>query len=418
MKIVFILFLFLSTISSFAQDKKDAPKKKEYKLSATIKTVKGQLKDGKNNDANNEIEKAVKEHQEARSSAQLYALKAQALQNLVLDENKKMYLKQNPDTVKYFSLIYSLYQAALNCDSIEQIPDEKGRVKFKYRNSNQQRLLQFRKNLSTADKFFYNKKDYKNAYNYANLYLSSKKSSVFNRQKGDNALAGENDSIAHASLAVFLAYAYKNYNGVIKYLDIAKLDTTRLSQIYVVGSQSYYALGDTVKANAILHKGIEEFPTNDYFYMTLLRYYNDRHDYAEGVKVINSVIGSMPENRNCLFLLSKEYEYAGNLDKAIEVMTKLVELNSKDYPAYCSLGNMYLEKAQIAYRNFNKKVTDPDYQKGRNAVNELYRKAMQAFENCRKNVENKTELWIDGLRECYYRLNMGKELKSLEKIKK
>ena len=83
--------------------------------------------------------------------------------NLVLDENKKMYLNQKPDTAKYFGYIMDMYNAALKCDSLENIPDAKGRVVRKYRSSSHQRLMQFRKNLSTAGKFFYQRKDYKRA---------------------------------------------------------------------------------------------------------------------------------------------------------------------------------------------------------------------------------------------------------------
>jgi len=417
MKIVLLIIFFISSISSFSQDKKDAPKKEEYKISTTLKTVKGYLKDNKNADANNAAEKAIHAHEEARQSAQLYALKAQALHALVLDENKKMYLNQKPDTSKYFNYIYSLYDAALNCDSLDQLPDAKGRVALKFRDANQQRLLQFRKNLSTADRYFYLKKDYKNAYKYADLYLRSKNSAIFNKQKGGNALSDESDSVAHASLAVFLAYAYNNYKGVSKYVPMALLDTTRLAQIYEVGAKSYYEIGDTLSAHMLLFNGVEKFPTNEYFYMSLVKYYNEKGEYQNAIDLIDSVIVHMPENRNCWFLKSREYEYLDDYDNAIKSMKQVVEFNKDDHEAFSSLGNLYLEKAHRAYRNFNLKITDKNYQKGRKQINDIYIKSKDAFEKCRALAEKKHELWLTGLRECYYKLNLGKELKSIESIK-
>ena len=416
MKIVFTLILFLSTLLSFAQDKK-AQKKEEYKLSTTLKTVRGYLKDDKYSDANNEIEKAVKAHKEAQQSAQIYALKSNALYNLALEENKKMFLKQKTDTTKYYSYISSLYEAALTCDSLEQIPNEKGKVNIKSRSTNQSRLLQFRKNLATADRFYYQHQDFKSAYRFADLYLSSRKAPIFTSSKTGLSLADESDTIAHAKMAVFLAFAYNNYEGVKKYLPMAQLDTARLMQLYEVGAQSYYATGDTIEGNRYLQLGVEKFPTNEYFYMTLLMYHNSKKDYASGLTLLQSILKSSPDNRNCLFLKSRQLELLNDLDGSIATMERVVEVSPEDYEAYSHLGNMYVEKAQNEYRNSNLRVTDKKYQQNKGNVTSFYQHAKEAFELCRKFAAKETSLWLAGLRECYYKLNLGKELKALEKIK-
>lgn len=416
MKIVFTILFFLTTLFSVAQDNKEKAKKEEYKLSATIKTVRGQLKDKKYSNANDEVNKALKNHEEARQSAQLYALQAQALHSLVLDENKKMYLNQKPDTSKYLNLIYSLYESALICDSLDVLPNAKGKVDIKYRDSNQQRILQFRKNLSTADKYFYLKKDFKTAYKFADLYLSTKSAPIFDTPKGRLAISSENDSVVHASLAVFLAYAYNNNKGVTKYLSVAMNDTARLAQLLEVGANAYYALGDTISAHKLLHKGVEEYPTNNFFYMTLLKYYNSHEEYAKALELVDTVLVHMPEDRNCLFLKSKELEYMQKYDKALEVLQQIVKLNAEDSEAYSNIGSINLMLARDAYSKFNLKVTDSGYSKGRQKITDYYKSAMQAFEKCRKYAEKNTDLWLAGLRECYYKLNMGKELKQLEKL--
>lgn len=416
MKIVFTIILFISTLFSFAQDKKDAQKKDEYKLSSTIKTVRGYLKDKKYSNANDAVNQAVKEHTEARSSAQLYALQSQALQNLVLEENKKMYLNQKPDTTKYLNLIYSLYESALICDSLDQIPNEKGKVQIKHREANQQKLLQFRKNLATADKYFYQKKDYKNAYKFADLYLDSRKAEIFNTEKGRSAVAAE-DSVASSFLAVFFAYAYNNYKGVVKHLNVAMNDTARLAQLLEVGSASYYALGDTATANVLLLDGVDKYPTNEYFYLTLLKYYNSKGQYEKALELVDTVIVHLPDNRNCWFLKAKEHEYLHQYDEALDALDHVVCKNADDFEAYSNIGSINITLAHSEYENFNLKVTDKGYAAGRKKINDLYKKAMKAYEQCRKYAEKSPELWLTGLRECYYKLNLGKELKALEKFK-
>lgn len=418
MKIVFTILLSFCTLLSYAQnkDKKDTAKKDVYKVASTIKTVRYLLKEKKYSNANDEITKATKSHEEARQSAYLYNLQSQALYNLVLDENKKMYLKQKPDTTKYFSFIKALYEAASKCDSLDVLPNEKGKITIKYRTANQQHLMQFRKNLSTADRYFYHKKDYKNAYEYADLYLSSKHLPIFTNRDA-NVIAGENDSLEHASLAVFLAYAYNNYKGVAKYLPVALADTSRLAQLYEVGTKSYYALGDTLSALELLHKGMDEFPANEYFYMSLIKYHNDRQEYDKGVVILESMVQKLVDSRNCHFLLAKEYEYVGELEKANEVLKTVIKLNAEDVEAYASMGSINLQLAHKAYDEFNLKVTDSGYAKGRERIKKYYSHARNAYEECRKIDEKNTALWLSGLRECYYKLNLGKELKNLEKYK-
>ena len=416
-KHIFILLAALFSFSAaFAQDNKGKERKpkQEFKISSTIKTVKGLLKETKYQNANDEINKAQKEHSEAKSSSYLYHLKTQALYNLVLAENKKIYLNQKPDTTKYFSYIYDLYKSALVCDSLDNLPNEKGKVNVKFRSSNQQKLVQFRKNLSTADKFFFQKKDYKKAYDYADLYLSSKKEPIFITEKGVNLIEGENDTTAHGSLALFLAYSNNNKGGVVKYLPLALNDTSKLAQVLEVGASTYYELGDTLAAHELLNRGVKEFPTIEYFYMTLVKYYNGKSEYDKALKLINFVLKSMPENRNCLFLKAKEHEYLGQYDQSIETFKKIIALNHDDYEVHSALASIYLQQAHDSYDGFKLKVTDSGYSKGREIINDYYRKAKTAFELCKKLAEKNTELWLVGLRECYYKLNMGKELKMLE----
>lgn len=416
MKIVFTVLFLLSTFVSYAQDKKAESKKDNYKVSTTVKSVRALLKEKKYSNANDAINKAFNEHESARSSAQLYSFQTLALQNLVLDENRKMYLNQKPDTSKYFSYIYSLYTSALRCDSIDQLPNEKGKIDIKYRDSNRNKLLQFRKNLSNAGKYFYQKNEYQNAYRYEDLYLSTKNSPIFTDSKGKYTLSDETDSVEHSSLAVFLAYAYNNYDGVIKYIPVALNDTSRMAQLLEVGSKAYYSIGDTISANNLLYKGLQDFPTTEYFYLTLVKYFNDRGEYNNALDIIDSVIINMPDNRNALFLKAKEHEYLSEYEKSLETLDNLVNINDNDAEAYSQIGSINLLLAHKAYENFNLRVTDRGYSKGRKTINSFYKKSKTAFESCRKYAEDKPELWLTGLRECYYKLNMGKELKHLEKF--
>ena len=78
---------------------------------------------------------------------------------------------------------------------------------------------------------------------------------------------------------------------------------------------------------------------------------------------------------------------------------------------------MYLDKAHQFYNSAGLKLGDKNYLSNRRKLNEMYSDAMKAYESARKFDENNQDLWLSGLRETYFKLNKGKELKALEKIK-
>ena len=57
------------------------------------------------------------------------------------------------------------------------------------------------------------------------------------------------------------------------------------------------------------------------------------------------------------------------------------------------------------------------FKKNRDKLNNLYKLSMYNYELAKKYAENNTKLWLTGLKEAYYNLNMGEELKKLEKYK-
>ena len=57
-----------------------------------------------------------------------------------------------------------------------------------------------------------------------------------------------------------------------------------------------------------------------------------------------------------------------------------------------------------------------NYVKHRRQLNNYYTRAMKSFEQARQfGGDTASSLWLSGLRETYYKLNKGKELKALER---
>ena len=116
-------------------------------------------------------------------------------------------------------------------------------------------------------------------------------------------------------------------------------------------------------------------------------------------------------------LKGNEYYAIDSIDAAIPPFKKTVDLDPDDTETLSKLGSIYIRKARNFYNQANLKIGSPDFSKNRKHLTELYTTAMGYYEQVRKICPDNPELWRSGLREAYYKLNKGKELKLLESIR-
>jgi hypothetical protein len=84
--------------------------------------------------------------------------------------NEKLYLKQAYDTAQLFNLTRQLFEVAQNMDSVEMVPDRKGKVRIEYRKQHADYLGKIRQNLYSGGLWFIRKTKYPEAYSF--LYFS------------------------------------------------------------------------------------------------------------------------------------------------------------------------------------------------------------------------------------------------------
>ena len=74
----------------------------------------------------------------------IHNLLLQAVEKQYQELNERMYKHQNIDTLKLFTLNRRIFTIAERLDSVDALPDKKGRVDLDYRKDNSQRLLGYR----------------------------------------------------------------------------------------------------------------------------------------------------------------------------------------------------------------------------------------------------------------------------------
>ena len=96
-----------------------------------------------------------------------------ALRKQYEEGNMSMYLKKPTDTAALFNVARRMFASYEKLDSIDARPDEKGRVRPKYRAKNASFLDGYRKNLFSGGTFFIRKQQYKTAFDFIDMYLDT-----------------------------------------------------------------------------------------------------------------------------------------------------------------------------------------------------------------------------------------------------
>ena len=407
MKHILVLLLLTSAVISVGAQEPFNPKK-------TIKEVKAQLKAEKYQQAEDILNKAMNANKEAKDNAEFHYLRLQSLRGLATAENRNMFLNTRPDTAKYFGYISRIYEYGFSCDSLDHLPDAKGRVRPSYTSYIVNMMAAYRNNIKSGGKYYYKKEKYDDAYRFFNLYLSTLHHPLITSAKDYKV---DEDTMSIARLAVYSAYNASKHPNVMKYLPIVMKDTIDYALLCQIGSTSLMTMNDTIQALDYLHKGWQANPKQEFFYIHLIDYHVGHEQYVEAIAIIDKQLEVEPQKRLLWFVKGKCEQCLDSTDLAIQCFQKAIEYQSDDALSYSSIGGIYIEKAREVYDINNYQPGTQAYTRAKRRQNQIYEQAKSALESARKYAPDNRALWYEGLMEVYFKLNLGKELKELENEK-
>ncbi len=409
--LLFMLFL-VSTVSMTAQDKEPFKKKALLKEIKTYNKAKNPAK------TDETLRKAFTQYPEAKADAELMNYEVNAQYELMLQENRKIYLKTNPDTTKYFSYVFQTYDYALRCDSLDQL-SVRGP---KFSSNLTDKLTSLRNNLRSGGKFHYKKKNYAQAWPFFDMYLSTIGHPLLTKNaKATTPL--DVDSVEIAQAAVISAYGASQYQNAVKYLHIAVLDTANRSLIYELGAKSYEQLQQNLDYVRLLKQGLAEYPRTEYFYASLIQYYNEQESYHQALDMINEALAADTLNHKLWYLKGRQCQFLSQQDnglnwqdEALEAYQRVLALQPENAEAFAAIGELHLHQAHEFYEKTDLRIGAANYSRNRKKLNTFYQQALDAYESARRLAPDNTQLWLEGLREVYYKLGEGKKLRELEKL--
>ncbi len=328
-------------------------------------------------------------------------------------EMEKAYLRQPYDTMQVYNSALNMCKYFFKCDELAQIPNEKGKIKNKYRKPNASAILGERGNLINGGIQYFNQDKNKEALDFFGTYVSLIEQPMFadNEQvKGDTLMP----QIAYyASLA---AMKLEDYPSVLKYAPYAKDDKEVGKYAMEFVSTALKAEGDTAKWVTSLQEGVQKYPEHPFFFGNLIDYYSNHKKFDEAMEFTDKMLAKDPNNAFNLYVKGYIYHNMEDYDNALAYYKKTIEADPTYAEAYSNIGLIYCLQAQNFSEKASSDVNDPQYAEDQATLKGFYEQAKPYYEKARELKPDQKDLWLNGLSRVYYNLQMGPEYEEIEKL--
>lgn len=331
------------------------------------------------------------------------------------ERDKKSVLGQAFDTLRAYNSTLKMFEYYTKCDDLAQIPNEKGKIKNKYRKANASAILGERPNLINGGIFYFNLDKNKEALEFFATYVESASYPMLAEQdllKTDTLLA----QIAY--YATLAADRAGDKDAIIKYAPSALDDPDGGKFAMQLLAEAYKAKGDTAAWVKSLEEGILKFPGNDYFFANLVDYYNTTNQASKAMEFADRMLSTDANNKLYLYVKAYLYHNMKEYDNAIEFYKKTIAVDPEYAEAYSNVGLVYLMKAQDYADKATTDINDPKYAEAQAVVKKFYEEAKPFYEKARELKPEQKDLWLQGLYRVYYNLNMGPEFEEIDKMMK
>jgi hypothetical protein len=320
------------------------------------------------------------------------------------------------DTLTMHKASVAALQAALQCDEFDNQPNEKGKVKPKFRQANAQKFQMGRLNAINAGQYEYNQKNFKGAFEAFSAYVESGKSPLFTGIDLKDEYASE---IAYfASLA---AYNSKDWPNVVKYAKLAAEDPSKSKDATEI---LVYAKKETIKTHAdtleyvdMLKEASAKFPEDNRYSAWIGDYYLQSASTDELLKWAEGEIAKDPNNKFAYTYKGEALRLNQKWDEAVECYKKAAEIDptyvAASYQAGVCLNSKAIElKDQLADKKTGM-LTKESVAKVKAILNE----AKGYLENVRQADPDREQVnWAYALYQVYYSLQDEAKVKELEPL--
>lgn len=323
------------------------------------------------------------------------------------------YLKKPYDTVAVYNSVVEMFKNYNKCDELAQKPNDKGKIKNKFRKDNAASLMIDRSNLINGGVFFFNKNNNEEALKFFGTYIESATYPMLESYDLVNKDTLMTQISYYATLA---ADRLHDAAAVKKFAPYAIKDKDNGKFAAQLLADTYKQEKDSVNFLKAIEEGIIKFPDNQYFFANLIDYYAQRNQNDKAMEFADKQISKDPNNKLYVYVKAYLYHNMKKYDEAIPWYKKAIEIDPSYAEAYSNLGLVYIMKAQALSDKATTNVNDPKYKKDQEDIKAFYELAKPNYEKARELKPDAKDLWGQGLYRVYYWLKMGPQFEEMEKI--
>ena len=376
------------------------------------------IKEGKFGEAVEVLKPALNDGTAAQKDAAWNALsnahyqQFAALQQIQV-ENQVKQTNVPIDEALYNRSIAEALKAAIQCDVYDNEPNEKGKIKPKFRSANALRFQTARLNVINSGQYEYNNKNVEAAFEDWALYVESAKSPLFTGID----MSKDQYYSQVAYLAGLAAYNLKKYDEAVKYANIAAEDTAKaadaLEIIIFSRKEGAKTKEDTLAYVNTLRDLHKQQPAEQRWFNLLLDYYVQPSRAAELKAWVDEELAIDPNNKMAWALKGESDMNAGNWDAAIEAYKKAAELDPTFVQVWFNAGVCLNSKAVELKDKLSDKNTGKITTENANKVIAVLKDALGYMEKAKELDPNQEKVkWVYPMYQIYY--NMGDKAKIAE----
>ena len=329
-------------------------------------------------------------------------------------ERAKQILGQQPNEPVMYEALYGILPYFQKAYELDQLPNEKGKVKPKYTKDIKSILSANHVYLFNGGAYYFDKQEYKKAYDFFDQYVEISELPMFagtqTAEKDSTFMTVQFYAAAAASLA-------KDSRLAIAALERAKNTPYRQYDVYQYLCYEYgeaRTAQDSVMLEKTFEEGMQVFPDSAFFLNNLINTYIYSNRNEKALEMLNVAIQKNPNDANLYNVMGRVYEtglkdYA-NAEKNFQIA---LEKDPNLTDALSNIGRIYYNQGVNKLSEANMINDSKKYQEELSMAKDLFKKALPYYKKAHEAEPEKMDNMI-ALRGIYYNLNMGPELEAIE----
>ena len=329
-------------------------------------------------------------------------------------ERAKQILGQQPNEPVMYEALYGILPYFQKAYELDQLPNEKGKVKPKYTKDIKSILSANHVYLFNGGAYYFDKQEYKKAYDFFNQYVEISELPMFagtqTAEKDSTFMTVQFYAAAAASLA-------KDSRLAIAALERAKNTPYRQYDVYQYLCYEYgeaRTAQDSVMLEKTFEEGMQVFPDSAFFLNNLINTYIYSNRNEKALEMLNVAIQKNPNDANLYNVMGRVYEtglkdYA-NAEKNFQIA---LEKDPNLTDALSNIGRIYYNQGVNKLSEANMINDSKKYQEELSMAKKKKKKALPYYKKAHEAEPEKMDNMI-ALRGIYYNLNMGPELEAIE----